>query len=222
MNIHLSRMLQQGRQIRFAVTQNPISGTTLRRLAGLIIEFGFLLADLLGFPRLLIWLNQFFKPNTRPLNSRERVLGEAVFGHHIDFDKVQIDEHAWIGCRHFRFAYVGFNVINSWGALSDQHLIHELVHVWQYQQEGSRYIPRALWAQWFGGGYNYGGHPALQKALAKGQTLRDFNYEQQGDIVADYFCLKQGLAPRWCSNTPEHLKTFTKLVVFTEEKQLAP
>lgn len=157
-------------------------------------------------------LNRFFKPNTRRLTEREIALARAVFGETIDYQKVRLDEKSFIGCRQFRFAYVGFYVINSWGRLSDPVLIHELVHIWQYQRLGSVYIPRALWAQRTLEGYNYGGVKTLNKAVEQGKSLTDFNYEQQADIVADYFSLKKGWEPRWCAADEAHIPIFQTLV----------
>jgi hypothetical protein len=81
--------------------------------------------------------------------------------------------------------------------MDDALLIHELVHVWQYQRLGFRYIPQALRAQASGAGYDYGGTEALYRARREGKTLFDFNLEQQADIIADYFRLLQGRPPRW-------------------------
>ncbi len=187
------------------------SGGT-RAFAWQALEYLLLLLDALWVPDALILLHSIVKPNTRRLNNREKALARAVFGDRIDYARVRIDERAFIGCRRFRFAYVGFNMINSWGPLSDAHFIHEMVHIWQYQREGAVYIPRALWAQRTPEGYDYGGEAGLRSAVAQGYTLEDFNYEQQGDIVADYFCLKNGLNPRWCPPDPGLLFLFEALI----------
>ena len=177
-----------------------------------LLETTFLLADLLFFPEILMLLNRVFKPNTRRLTEREIVLARSVFGKTVDYQKVRVDERSHIGCRQYRFAYVGFHFVNSWGKLSDPHFIHEMVHVWQFQRLGSVYIPRALWAQRTPEGYNYGGISSLKKAAEQGKTLADFNYEQQGDIVADYFCLKNGWKPRWCAANSAYIPIFESLV----------
>jgi hypothetical protein len=65
-------------------------------------------------------------------------------------------------------------------------LVHELVHVYQYERAGSRYFAEALLAQ-HEAGYDYGGAAALQEARAHGRHLRDFNREQQAQIVQDYY-----------------------------------
>ncbi len=177
-----------------------------------LLETTFLLADLLFFPEILMLLNQTLKPNTRRLTEREITLARSIFGETIDYQKVRVDERSHIGCRQYRFAYVGFHFVNSWGKLSDPHFIHEMVHVWQFQCLGSVYIPRALWAQRTPEGYNYGGISTLKRAAEQGKTLADFNYEQQGDIVADYFCLKNGWKPRWCAADSAYIPIFETLV----------
>ncbi|HSO26533.1 MAG TPA: hypothetical protein VLS48_00570 [Anaerolineales bacterium] len=65
-------------------------------------------------------------------------------------------------------------------------LMHELTHVWQYQQTGVTYLFKAFSAQ-MRGGYAYGGAEKLRAARAEGKDLWHFNFEQQGDIVRDYY-----------------------------------
>jgi hypothetical protein len=177
-----------------------------------LLEGGFRLAGLLFIPEFLMLLNRMFKHGTRRLTAREIALARSVFGDAIDYRKVRVDERSHIGCRQYHFAYVGFNVINCWGNLSDAHFIHEMVHIWQYQHLGAVYIPRALWAQRTVEGYDYGGVEHLRRAVEEGRGFLDFNYEQQGDIVADYFCLKNGLKPRWCPANPAFLPVFETIL----------
>jgi hypothetical protein len=76
-------------------------------------------------------------------------------------------------------------------------LIHELTHVWQYGQRGYRYAFDAVRKQWKLGAaaYDYGGEAGLTAAVARHASLSDFNPEQQGDIVRDYYLRrKMGLA----------------------------
>ena len=131
-----------------------------------VLEAFFHMADKLCLPGVLVFLNGILKPGTRRLSGKEQGLAHTVFGATIDYETVRVDERAWIACKRYGIAYVSFNVINCWGALSDAHFIHEMVHIWQYQRHGAVYIPRALWAQRTPAGYNYGGVEALQQALA--------------------------------------------------------
>jgi hypothetical protein len=68
-------------------------------------------------------------------------------------------------------------------------LIHELTHVWQFQNIGLKYLYQAVWAHLQMGerAYAYGGAKELLAAQKKGMRLKDFNPEQQGDIVRDYY-----------------------------------
>lgn len=75
-------------------------------------------------------------------------------------------------------------------------LIHELTHVWQYQLEGWRSWWDAFKAQIRLGphAYDYGWEQGLNAARARGESLFDFNPEQQGDIARHfYYRFKQGL-----------------------------
>jgi hypothetical protein len=158
--------------------------------------------DRIGVSTLYARASAWHKGNYRPLTDDEIALARPIFGDTIDYGRVRLDERAVIVCRSRRCAYVSFNIINTWDALPPATLIHELVHVWQYQQLGAAYIPRALWAQRTAEGYNYGGPAALRAAVDEGRSLLDFNYEQQGDIVADYFRLLRGETPLWSPPDP--------------------
>jgi hypothetical protein len=68
-------------------------------------------------------------------------------------------------------------------------LIHELTHVWQYQKMGWGYLYKAVKAQIEMGAqaYDFGGEAGLLAGAQNGQTLKDFNLEQQGDICRTYY-----------------------------------
>ena len=162
-----------------------------------VLELHLLIIDCFGITEIYEILLEFFKFNSRPLHDWEIELAREVFGDSINYKRVRIDEYAFFGPRQKRFAYVSFYHINSWGALQNSILIHELVHVWQFEQMGSVYIPRAVAAQFTMQNYDYGGVDQLRKAFELGKDFLSFNYEQQGDIVADYFRIKNGYRPQW-------------------------
>lgn len=195
------------------------AGTYPDHIGWRTMEFFLLLADCFCFPEFLLLLNGLLKRNTRRLTQREIETARLIFKEHIDYQKVRIDERARIGCRPYHLAYVGFNCINCWGPISDPHFIHEMVHVWQFQQQGSVYIPRALFAQRTREGYDYGGIAGL----AGKRRLQDFNYEQQGDIVADYYRLLHGLKPRYCPADTAYIGVFQKMISesFTTSRQFS-
>ena len=169
----------------------------VERFAHWWTELVFLLLDLLGISCLYDCWMSLVKYRSRGLTVEEIQMGKRIFGEAIAWDLVRIDDRAYIGCRRYRYAYVSFFTINSWGALRADILIHELVHVLQYQQMGAIYIVRAVYAQRTSMGYDYGGEDRLLMQKAFGAGVWDFNLEQQADIVTDYFRLKHGLAPQW-------------------------
>lgn len=132
-------------------------------------------------------------------------IGQArrVFGSAIDYSRVTIAD----GSLSARAASAGGyartigNVVSfPTGASRNMGLmIHELTHVWQYQTTGWTYAPKALWAQ-VTEGYSYAEtgkttEQSLLDARAAGRRLTDYNNEQQGDILADYFRrLRSGLS----------------------------
>ena len=132
-----------------------------------VFEILVLFLELLGIGELYETLSDFFKFNTRLLTAEEIALAQAVYGSTIDYDLVRIDEQAHAGPRFYRFCYVSFNLINSWGPMQQSIYIHEMMHVWQYQRFGAIYMIRALLAQHTNCGYDYGGVQALKARRKK-------------------------------------------------------
>jgi hypothetical protein len=168
--------------------------------------------DVFGLGEIYESLADIVKFNTRPLLPAEVEKVEQIFGKTLNTNRIRIDESAFLGPRTKHFAYVSFYTINYWGDLSDDMFIHELVHIWQYKQLGSVYIPRALKAQFSSEGYDYGGLANLVLAIRSGRGLKHFNVEQQGDIIADYYRILSGNNPRWSVKSPQDLWVFEHLI----------
>jgi len=68
-------------------------------------------------------------------------------------------------------------------------LVHELTHVYQYEQVGTRYMTEAVYMliTTRRNCYDYGGSAGLQQAHQQQIPLSQFNREQQAQIVQDYF-----------------------------------
>lgn len=162
-----------------------------------ILETGILFLDLLGAMDLYETVAEWVKWRTRPLTDAEIQTGRDVFGDSLDWRRVRIDDRAWLGPRQWRLCYVSGYTINSWGPMSNPLLVHELMHVWQYHHRGLVYIPRALRAYHSKEGYNYGGVEQLRQLYRADCGIDALNYEQQGDLVADYYRLTRGLPPQW-------------------------
>ena len=138
-------------------------------------------------------LSNGLSPRLRQLNARECDFLTEIFGESIPYERIRVDERAHIGPRRYRFFYVSFHTINSWGPVPPPILVHEVVHIWQYLYRGALYIPRALAAQRSRMGYDYGGLDGLRRA----ESLDDFNYEQMAAVIEDAFRAKQGYPLRY-------------------------
>ncbi len=158
-----------------------------------LLDLFFYILDVFGVGELYETAAEWLKYSTRALNDRERQIVHTLFGESIDVDRIRIDELA-ITARFAKAFYVGIYTINSYGKMKEGIFVHELIHIWQYTKLGSVYIPRALRAQRSVEGYNYGGIAQLSLGDAEWMS---YNYEQQGDILADYWRAKHGRPTRW-------------------------
>ena len=61
-------------------------------------------------------------------------------------------------------------------------------------------------------GYDYGGVKALRAGREKGKSFLSFNLEQQGDIITDYFRIKNGYQPRWGNGSTIDLSVYAYFV----------
>jgi hypothetical protein len=150
------------------------------------------LVDVVGLGEAYETVMDFVKFNTRTLTSAEIASARKIFGGTIALDRVRLDERAVLGPAFSGREYTSFHTINGWGAIHDDVLIHELTHVWQYEQAGAIYMPQAIHAQKWGAGYNYGGAAGLRAAQAAGDKFSSFNREQQAQIVQDFSKLRRG------------------------------
>ena len=186
------------RWIKWLFWLRPLKGRhrVLRWFAGLVL----LTTDLTPLAFIYSMLMDLIKPESRPMSHDEIAVGKSVFGQAIPWPLISMDSGSLPAWKKWAKAYVQFYTINFHQSLPDHMLIHELVHVWQYKQMGSVYISEAIWAQRWGGGYNYGGIERLRQLANSG--LDAFNLEQQADIIEDYFRWKSGMPLIWALNVP--------------------
>lgn len=182
-------------------------------------DFALHLADVLAIPELYETFFDFAKWNTRPLSPLEKNLARSVFGSSLQLDAIRVDNKAILGCRKRNIVYVSFFTINAWGKIRDEILIHELVHIWQYQKLGAAYIAKALRAQRTEIGYDYGGVGALRQAKAEFGRMESFNLEQQAEIIADYFLLREGKTPSWGKANSDDLPEYQYFVDQLQSKE---
>ena len=171
-------------------------------------DFLWLTLDLFFVPDVYELFAVALAPNIRSLTSEEITLARCVYGDSLPYALVRLDERAVLGTRRYAIAYVSFLTVNSYGTIGPTLLMHELIHCWQYTHRGAAYIPRALWAQRTAFGYDYRG-------VAHLRTLGHFfelNYEQQGDVVSDFYRLSAGESPRWGRATGGDLPVYADLL----------
>ena len=143
--------------------------------------------DLTPLPQLAELVRDLTQQKVRPLNAHEREIISTVYGKSIHLNLIGLNPDSY-QAKKKKIAFVSFHTINFFQNITDSTLIHEMMHIWQYRRYGSNYIPEALYAQKWGGGYAYGGKDALERNLNVG--LKAFNFEQQAVIVEDYFLEK--------------------------------
>jgi hypothetical protein len=131
----------------------------------------------------LLLIAVLFPFKSRDLSESELEIAQAIFGESIEYSRVRIEEGGiltWI----YPGVTLGNTIAFPKGAydelnLKDQALLlHELTHVWQYQNSGLGYIPRALYEEIFTDAYVV--HYDEAKSFA------DYDIEEQGEIVAEY------------------------------------
>ncbi len=141
------------------------------------------------------------EPVGRRLDERERALLRRVFGSGIDDRPLRL-KHGRLGllglpgaafamcdtihvpARHRRSTSQGAAAARDLGSLADcapALLVHELVHVWQHQRHGTRYLSECLLAQRLGEGYN------VAVALEAGRPWEALNFEQQAELLERAF-----------------------------------
>ena len=132
--------------------------------------------------------------NTRKLSDKERALAMSVYDKSIPYDSVFLtdglgpipgyDNPYTTENMGLFFVHIGPDIYpdatlkkkyNGYGRY-DEIFIHEMAHVWQYDK-GYNVVLSSFWANTAGEGYSY----------TLGKAWDDYNVEQQGDIVSDWY-----------------------------------
>ena len=164
------------------------------------------LFDLIGGPEIA----QFFMhliTKTTPLTGAEIAMMSSVLGSHaLRYGEIRVAEG---GLFNLIFKLNGNLAFATWHTInlplnSDSQgyshtrqnlpiVVHELTHVYQYEQIGTRYLGEAIYMliKTKRDCYNYGGGSGLAAACSHGKKYCDFNREQQAKITQDYFYLRQ-------------------------------
>ncbi|MBP7184364.1 MAG: hypothetical protein KBA06_02570 [Saprospiraceae bacterium] len=177
-----------------------------------IVECLIMITELVGVAELYQIFSEVLKKEIRPLTTAERELCQIIFATSLQLDRVRLDQKARIGSKKYGLAYVSFWQINSWGSMHDAWFIHEMTHIWQYQQMGAIYIPKALFAQWFiKNAYAFGGIDEL-KTRAFHTGIYSFNLEQQAEIAASICWFMQNYPEDYDNDTAYVLNEYKRML----------
>ena len=148
------------------------------------------------------------KGESRKLTRGEIELARSVFGDSIDYSEVSVflKKYYPLHPKSVAMAPNGNIYLHPKGSLyrddfSQSNLkslfIHEMTHVWQHQQDVN-VVFRGI----FNRKYDY--------TLEPGMNFSDFNIEQQGDIVSDYYRL------RWDSAGGPLIELYRQVIPFSK------
>ena len=120
----------------------------------------------------------------RSLNQAECELVAPIFGSNLDLMKVRLREGITGLLNASRRAFVIENTLflpRGYLPLRQHILVHELCHVWQFQNGGHAYIGDSVHAQLLGDGYE------LEMGLLQGRSWAQLNAEQQATLIEASF-----------------------------------
>ncbi len=150
---------------------------------------------------------------SRPLTKGEAALAKTVFGDSIDYGAVTISDGKFAGFHPEGTAMAPNGNLYMYGCYADDYshlttrgqslFIHEMTHVWQYQNKILAPIAEAVKLN-LKHKFNY--RAAYDYTLEPGKDLTDYNMEQQASIVQDHFALKHKAGSEYWSNclNPEY------------------
>ena len=121
----------------------------------------------------------------------------TILSEYIDLEKIEIHKRRWTPLTPYNITVTrGYRIYfpGDPGPAENlshlAHLIHETVHVWQYEYWGvGLYSPR-----WLNRKYHY--------RLLETDRLLTFGLEQQAALIEDWFRKSRGLSYRWAENDP--------------------
>lgn len=120
----------------------------------------------------------------RALTGPEQRLLAGLFADSLDLGPVRLQEGIGGLLNVSRRAYVIENTLylpREALPIRPHLLVHEAVHVWQFQHGGHAYIGDSVHAQLFGDGYE------LEKGLLQGRLWAELNAEQQATLIEASF-----------------------------------
>lgn len=171
-----------------------------------------------------------FDTKSRKLSNQEIAEAREIFGDTIDYRQVVLERNSLYNAGSSRTVgntialtdnkFDGKNLkLNSDGQYT---LIHELAHVWQYQNQGWEYAPAALWAQAKAKVKTGSRNAAYDWEILDKQSIpwEDWNPEAQAQAVEDYnYALRQAKSGR---GTMSDYKILGKAWRYVEKMRYLP
>ena len=130
----------------------------------------------------------FLSTTERKLVPPERQLALSIFGQSIDLDAVRVVMSPIVNAP----TTLGNYIRIGQSGLPDWVLIHELTHIWQFQNKGSAYISDSAWHQtkaWITSGSR---NAAYSPSIIPGKSIHEYTAEHQAVIVEGYFLTRSG------------------------------
>jgi hypothetical protein len=134
----------------------------------------------------------------RPLTVAEIAYAKDVFKDSVDYSQITITRDSMFSAGAPKTLGNTIHLRSDWGHFigdsmqltqgGQETLIHEMGHVWQYQNGGLAYIPESLWAQFKGfiGAGSRGAAYDWREADRAGLPWEKWNPEQQAAAIEDY------------------------------------
>lgn len=212
-DIYQTVIVDSAEEFEVAVTETLRDlGRPIRQMLDAAVEVGFgAIGTVIG--TLLNLLASY-----RPMTDGEIATARLIYGNTFDYSRVYFSQESLSNDIIFAIqdwnldpssedsrAFVTNSLVNfdiNDGPLSNATMIHELCHVWQFQETGPFYMAEAVHAQEWGDGYNYGytnsangngGEDDLEgvftdnPGFTAAQAFEEFNREQQAEIIEHYY-----------------------------------
>jgi hypothetical protein len=125
-----------------------------------------------------------FRRSRRKLTKREKDIARKVFRNSVHLSSVRVVVTGIASAP----TTLGNNIRVLPGyKMSNATLIHELMHVWQYQTQGNKYISNSAYHQVKGMVTKGGRNAAYEVTIVSGQSIYRYTAEHQAMIVENYY-----------------------------------
>lgn len=171
----------------------------------------------------------------RKLTDFETEYAREIFHDSVNLAKVRVTRDGLVSVGAPKGVRHTIHLKSDWGHFVDDSLdlseiglyvlIHELGHVWQYQNGGLAYIPGSLWSQYRGWRTTGSRNAAYDWLSAHKSEIpwHRWNPEQQATAIEDYNrCLRRLQSDKPRTNDEQQLELLEPYVTLVRERRGAP